>query len=198
MVGCQDLEFRYDQKPILKDISFEARKGQIWTIYGDNGVGKTTLLRCLAGLHQPTHGKVFIEEDKGFDHKIAYLSVKLGLKTALSPILNANTILSLYGKSYDHAIPFLTKLGVDKALQDKPLSCLSSGQQKKVALAIMCAKNAHSWLLDEPFITLDDHARTAFMKLMNEHVWSGGIVLLTGHARPDFGLGFKLEPRKLS
>ena len=133
--------------------------GAFWTLRGGNGAGKTTLLQAAAGLVEPLGGSI---HRKG---ALSYLGHDLALK-GLLPV-------SSYG--VDFAAWDL------EDLRDLPISALSAGQRKRVALALAFDSKRPLWLLDEPLANLDFAFEAKALEAIAAHCAGGGSVLATAH-----------------
>jgi NitT/TauT family transport system ATP-binding protein len=150
----------------LKDISFEVRKGEFIGIVGPSGCGKSTLLSLIAGLLQPSEGKIFIfgEHLKGVNPKIGYMLQSDSLFEWRS--IFRNTLLGLEiqnqlsSRNIQAVEQLLTKYGLS-AFRDHRPSQLSGGMRQRVALIRTLAVNPDILLLDEAFSALDYQTRLA-------------------------------------
>lgn len=164
-------------------------------VRGDNGIGKTTLLRTVAGLHRPLDGQVRWQgvasrgEPPSLHDDLCFVGHENGLNGALSPVENLDVLMRLAGRRV--SVPTirrtLAELGL-KRLAHRPCERLSAGQRRRVSLARLWLTRAPLWLLDEPASALDADARATLCARMAEHVRAGGILLFTTHeqlALPD-------------
>ena len=150
----------------LKDISFEVRTGEFIGIVGPSGCGKSTLLSLIAGLLQPSEGKIFIfgEPLKGVNPKIGYMLQSDSLFEWRS--IFRNTLLGLEiqnqlsSRNIQAVEQLLTKYGLS-AFRDHRPSQLSGGMRQRVALIRTLAVNPDILLLDEAFSALDYQTRLA-------------------------------------
>ena len=144
--------------------------GQILYITGSNGVGKTTLLRTIIGLHKQYHGEIAFH----FKHKLRapnfychYFNNKSNMKDCLTIKEN----LALWGDCKAQ----------NSNINHKLFGELSRGQQQKIALQRLLITKRPLWLLDEPFIHLDKINRLFLTDLLTEHSNNGGIALIASH-----------------
>lgn len=163
---------------VLKDLSFTLSRGHTLFLQGANGSGKTTTLKLCAQLLQPTAGKVVI----GGHIPIAYLAHTNGLRLELTVEQNLLFFSKLRGQQ--HMKPVIASL-LDElnlsTLNEIPLSYLSCGQQRRVALARLFLYPAKLWLLDEPVSNLDEQTVTWFTEKLICHQENGGAALIACH-----------------
>jgi heme exporter protein A len=176
------------ERELFSGIDFEVLPGQCLHIRGENGVGKTSLLRLLTGLAAPETGEVLwgghlIKKDVSEYHsKLLFLGHRDALKEDLSAIENLRMYAAIDGitLSEQDAFASLWRFGL-KGREDLPVNCLSAGQKKRVLMARMLTRCAQIWILDEPFNALDAHAVEELQGLIAEHLQRNGLVVLTSH-----------------
>jgi heme exporter protein A len=176
------------ERELFSGIDFEVLRGQCLHIRGENGVGKTSLLRLLTGLASPESGEVLwgghsIKKDVSEYHsKILFLGHRDALKEDLSAIENLRMYAAIDGitLSEQDAFASLWRFGL-RGREDLPVNCLSAGQKKRVLMARMLTRRAQIWILDEPFNALDSHAVEELQGLISEHLQYDGLVVLTSH-----------------
>ncbi len=147
-------------------------------IRGPNGCGKTTLLRCIAGLFTQESGCVEIATDE----QPLYLGHKPGLSLMLNPLENLRWFLALQGREHrrEDCVSALHEVGLEGS-QQVPCRSLSAGQQRRAALARLKAGSASLWLLDEPFAALDAPGRDIVRSLVRTQCAAGGAVVCATH-----------------
>ncbi len=155
MLRVSKLSCSRGNKPLFGDVSFELKAGQALHLEGDNGVGKTSLLRIVCGL---------------------------SLKEELSALENLMSDAAVAGRTLSEAqaLVALARMGL-RGREHLPLRVMSQGQKRRTALARLLASQAPLWVLDEPFVALDVKAVDGLRGLMAEHVANGGMVLFTSH-----------------
>jgi heme exporter protein A len=176
------------ERELFSDIDFQVLPGQCLHIRGENGVGKTSLLRLLTGLASPESGEVLwgghsIKKGVSEYHsKILFLGHRDALKEDLSAIENLRMYAAIDGimLSEQDAFDSLWRFGL-RGREDLPVNCLSAGQKKRVLMARMLIRRAQIWILDEPFNALDTHAVKELQGLIEEHLQRDGLVVLTSH-----------------
>ena len=168
MIRIEHLRKEYPTAVPLKDVNVEINKGDVISVIGPYGTGKSTLIRCINMLDQPTSGKIFVDGEeitaKGCD--VARIRRKMGMvfqhfnlfphMTVIENIMSAP--MDLLGKSkqeaYDKGIELLRKVGLaDKALNYPDV--MSGGQKQRVAIARTLAMEPEIILFDEPTSALD-------------------------------------------
>ena len=176
------------ERELFSNLSLQLSPGECLHIRGENGVGKTSLLRLLSGLASPESGEVFWngiaikQEASEYHSKLLFLGHRDALKEDLTALEN----LLMYAAIDDLQIPAeealasLWKFGL-KGREDLPVHYLSAGQKKRVLMARMLTRRAQVWILDEPFNALDAQAGYELQSLIGSHLVSGGLVVLTSH-----------------
>jgi heme exporter protein A len=188
MLRVSHLSCSRGNKPLFADVSFELQAGQALHLEGDNGVGKTSLLRIVCGLSPADAGEVSWH-DKTIQHNVAafrsalfYLGHGLSLKEELTALENLMSDAAVSGRSLSEAqaLVALARMGL-RGREHLPLRVMSQGQKRRTALARLLASQAPLWVLDEPFVALDAKAVDGLRGLLAEHVVNGGMVLFTSH-----------------
>lgn len=173
---------------LFRNLNFNLAAGQLLWVQGQNGTGKSSLLKILAGLMLPEKGSVFwqgqtIDNLGAMYYAImSYLGHKDGLKRILTPNQNIKHHITL-GQSE------VTELEMDKMLEllglrshaQTPSQELSVGQRRKVALAALMLKQKPLWILDEPFTALDTQSVKIIKNRINHHLSQGAIVIMASH-----------------
>lgn len=153
MSGLQveNLKFRYEKKGkiILKDINFSIKKGTVIGLIGDNGTGKTTLMKLISGILKPNEGNI----SNGFS-SIGILIEEPALYRDMSVMANLKFYCKLYERDYQIIDEYKDVLGVGNFL-NKRASKLSLGMKQRVGLFVALIASEEFILLDEPTNGLD-------------------------------------------
>jgi heme exporter protein A len=186
MIEVIALDFDYCDTPLLRDVSFQVPQGTLLHLKGSNGSGKTTLLQLIAGLHRPTRGCIQFQNQSIENNRSFYQSQLcfVGHKPGISPYLNLkeNCYFDLhYQAKTTECIYSLAELFSLQHVLDIPCGLLSAGQKKQVSLMRLWYTKAPIWLLDEPFITLDEQKCALLIKKISAHTQQGGTVIITSH-----------------
>jgi heme exporter protein A len=175
---------------LFSDLTFEAIAGEALIVTGPNGAGKSSLLRAIAGLLSLAVG-AFVLEGGDDQQEIGEQAHYLGHADALKSVLTARENLEFWA----------AMLRADKTSPDKeisvaaaldrvglahvagfPISALSAGQKRRVALARLLVAYRPLWLLDEPTGALDAAAQTRLAEIMRAHLAAGGLIVAATHA----------------
>ena len=179
---------------LFQSLNLQLDAGQWLYLQGENGAGKTSLLRILAGLTLPAEGEVLwqntpIGKQRATYHQdLLYIGHHAGLKEDLTLTENLRAQLAIDGvKVTNTAIrEALTRMGLGKR-QHLPARVLSAGQKRRGLLARALLRPAKLWILDEPFNALDVQAIAHVQDLLKSHLANGGLLVLTSHQTPDLG-----------
>lgn len=174
-------------KQIVTDLSFEILPGEIFALLGANGSGKTSTMRTLLGIYQPTSGKLLVNGVRYTPEQsnlVGYLPEERGLYVR-STVIDVMTYFGeLKGMSrsdaHDFSMKFLEKVGLaDKA--KLKVKKLSGGQQQKVQLGVAIINNPKLLILDEPTKGLDPINRKLLLEIVEEYREKGTAVIYITH-----------------
>lgn len=188
MLEVRGLEVMRGDHRLFTDLSFSLQGGELLRLRGSNGSGKTSLLRSVCGLLEPTQGEVLWKGENirsqrdEFNGSLTYLGHHNGIKAELTGFENLRLSNALCGKavSEDRIYEALEAIGLG-GREDLPTHVLSQGQKRRVALARLLLSDADLWVLDEPFTALDVKAVGMLSGLIEEHLQKGRMVMLTTH-----------------
>ncbi len=190
----RDLGCVRGRRSLFRGINAALLPGQLLRVVGANGAGKTSLLRMLCGLLAPAQGQVLWQGQpvhkvrEEFHRQLIYLGHAAALKDDLSPLENLQVATRLGGASPDEAAArqALADAGL-RGREQVPVRILSQGQRRRAALARLPLGRAALWVLDEPFNALDTAATAWLLGLIEAHLRSGGLVVLTSHQAVALG-----------
>ena len=179
---------------LFEGVGFSLGAGQWLQVEGENGAGKTSLLRMVCGLLHMPEGEIRwngeLVGDIGDEYRadLLYLGHAGGIKEELTALENLRIGAALGGQSLDEAVTLkaLQRLGL-KGREDLPARFLSQGQKRRVALARLLTSLAKLWVLDEPFVALDVRAVDMLCAIIAEHLQNGGMALFTSHQAVNLG-----------
>lgn len=188
MLTASNLSLNRGGRRLFSGVSLTVESGQWLHLQGDNGVGKTSLLRLLCGLISLEEGEIrwkgqaTVETPEVFRADLAYLGHQLALKEDLSPLENLLADAAVSGRelSVSEAMDALAQMGL-RSREHLPVRVLSQGQKRRTALSRLIVSNAALWILDEPFVALDATAQNALTGVINAHLSRRGMVLFTSH-----------------
>jgi heme exporter protein A len=188
-VLCADnLACTRGERLIFSRVEFTLESGQVLLVTGANGSGKTSLLRIVCGLLEATTGEVRWDgasaKSLGDDYfaKLAYLGHLNALKDDLSAAENLCIWAALAGAlaAPEEVRAALRQLGLE-GREDLPVRWLSQGQKRRAALARFLVAKRPLWILDEPFAALDRASTATLESVLQTHLQSGGMALLSTH-----------------
>ena len=188
MLSAQGLACLRGDRLLFKNVGFELPAGGLLYVLGENGSGKSSLLRMLCGLLTPENGAVFwnnkkIKEDpESYLSNLTYLGHLNGLKDDLTALENLliNARLAGNAASKQEGLSALTAIGIARCAH-LPARVLSQGQKRRVALAALWLAKTKLWILDEPFAALDVASVEVLAAQLNQHMAHGGMAILTTH-----------------
>ena len=195
MIEIKNLQKKFKNNIVLKDISEHVDKGQVICVIGPSGAGKSTFLRCLNALEQPTSGQVLFEGQNLIglnDKKLDQLREKMGMvfqSFNLFPnmtVLKNITIAPVKVKNINEkeaaktAMELLKKVGLSDKAQQYP-DQLSGGQKQRVAIARALAMSPAVMLFDEPTSALDPEMVDEVLKVMRDLAESGMTMVVVTH-----------------
>ncbi len=185
ILEVSDLAISRGDNLLIENLSFSMAKGDTVWVAGSNGIGKTSLLKCIAGLLRPEGGKVLWRGQDVHKHISSHTGYQ-GHHDAHKPNLTALENLQFWQST------FKTSISPKQALEQVGLSAqerlrakgLSAGQSRRLSLARLLIKQASLWILDEPAAAMDMKGQDVIHALVAEHVKSGGCALIASHTAP--------------
>lgn len=190
---ASELTLSRSEQVLLEGAEIHLAPSTISYLYGENGAGKTSLMRCLSGLLQADAGQVLWQGvpitsmESGYAQDLIFLAHALSMKYELTIKENLTFYAQLRGvkknieSSISQAATYLSLEG----LLNRRFAELSAGQQHKVALCRLVIEPAKIWILDEPFVNLDNKTRLWLAEKIKTFAQQGGVVLFTSHHEID-------------
>lgn len=186
MIKCKNVAKSFDDKAVLKGISFDITEGQIFGLLGPSGAGKTTLINILTGQLSFDGGEVItldkeIEKLTGEDkRKIGIMMDQFGVYERLSCSDNLKIYADIYGIQYSKIKEILQYVGLGGA-EKRSASKLSKGMEARLRLARVFMHSPKLIFLDEPTSGLDPKSMQAIHKLILDKKKEGCTIFLTTH-----------------
>ncbi|AZG14492.1 ABC transporter ATP-binding protein [Cupriavidus taiwanensis] len=205
-LAVQDIHKSFGDNEVLKGVSLTAKKGDVISIIGASGSGKSTFLRCINYLERPKSGQIFLDgeeirtkKDKTGDlvvvepKQLQRMRTKLSMvfqhfnlwahMNVLENIIEAPThVLGLSRKeAEERAREYLEKVGLPPRVEKQYPSHLSGGQQQRVAIARALAMNPDVMLFDEPTSALDPELVGEVLKVMQKLAEEGRTMIVVTH-----------------
>lgn len=186
-VSVNNFRMDFGNDIIIDDLSFAIKRGETFGLLGANGSGKTTVIRALLGIYQPTSGALLIDGqpyavDSGI--KLGYLPEERGLykkETVMTVMIYFGRLKGMTRLAAEKwSLDYLQRVGLaDKA--KTRLDKLSGGQQQKVQLGVTIMNDPELLILDEPTKGFDPINRRLLMNIIEEHKAAGATVIFVTH-----------------
>ena len=160
----------FGRGPVLRDVSLTVRQGETVCLMGPSGLGKTTLLRCVAGLERPESGSV-----TGVPERLGYVFQEDRLCGVFSAVANVRLAT---GRTLPEILRHLEELGLAGSAR-RPGSQLSGGMRRRVAIARAVCAGPQLLLLDEAFKGLDDQCRRDTVAYIRRHTPGASLLCVT-------------------
>lgn len=188
MLEISNLACTRGDHQLFSGLSFSLSAGELLQVQGENGKGKTSLLRTLCGFIVPAAGEIrwrgqdIRELDEEYYAEMVYLGHLNAIKDELNALENLRITAGLAGCEVDdkQVIAALRHMGL-RGRETLPVKVLSQGQRRRVALARLLVGNAPLWILDEPLTALDVGAVGLMQELIGTHLAKNGMVIFTTH-----------------
>jgi len=199
MLEIENVYYRYKtgNVDVLKDISAIFEAGQLYSIMGPSGMGKTTLLSIIAGLDRPTRGAVFIDGDDLMSidlneyrrSKVAMIFQQFHLFPLLTTLENTSYLLESGGikreEAEARAKELLEIVGIDADKHKRYPANLSGGEQQRVAIARALSNGAKLILADEPTGNLDEENSEAVIAILKNLARNEGYCVIVVTHNPE-------------
>ena len=193
MLLVNNLKFERSEKVIFENIHIAASSGKIVFVKGNNGTGKTTLLKTLVNILEPSEGDIFWMGKKiknnifNFYSETTLIMDKPTSSLEMTVIENINfwKQITLSQIKYEEIFNLLEMLRIDQYLK-KQTMYLSLGEIKKLELTRLILEQKKLWILDEPYIGLDKNSIGIINETFIDHVSNNGIIIFSSNYEPDF------------
>lgn len=189
MIEIKDLSFRYGKhNTVFEQLNMNLKAGYIYGLLGENGVGKTTLLRMLAGLRFPNEGSIRVMGHEPRHRSPEFLSEMYYLPEVLAPVnLTLNEYVNLYAPfyprfSHEQLAHYISELGINPS---KKIAKSSHGQQKKAMVCFALACNTRLLLMDEPTNGMDIPSKGIFRRLIASAADDSKCIVISTHQVRD-------------
>lgn len=162
MISIKELSFSYGKLKVFENFNLEVPEGEVCLITGINGVGKSTLLRLIAGALRPANGEIMFNEKMGVDprKKLGFISDILSLYESLTVAQSIDFHMSVYNLSkFDDSLIRHTKIGHTQKIKE-----LSSGQKTIFHLSLILSVEPEVLLVDEIIHSIDAYLRRIFLE----------------------------------
>lgn len=160
---------------VLEGVSFQLAAGSALILRGENGIGKTTLLRAIAGLQPTVNGTI-----KAPDESIAFASHADGIKAQLTVRENLEFWAEVYGNASSDVDAAIQAMNLTELI-DRPAAQMSAGQKRRLGLGRLLVTIRPIWVLDEPTVSLDRASVALFADIVRAHLAGGGAALIATH-----------------
>lgn len=189
MIRIKNLDFSYKHTPVFSNINLCFEKGGIYGLLGENGVGKTTLLKIISGLQRPQKGSCSVDEYTSFDRlpgfleNIFFLPDEAVLPDNATP---ANYIreLGVFYPKYSEGV-FLDLMHEMDVDPERKFKEMSFGQQKKCLIACALSLGTDYVLLDEPTNGLDIPSKADFRRIISKRANDDSTIIISTHQVKD-------------
>jgi len=196
MLTAIDLACVRGDRRLFAHLGFTLESGGRLHVTGENGSGKTSLLRMLCGLSPPESGEIrwqgeaIARQGDEYRKAVLYLGHHNALKEELTALENLRTTAALSGVAVEDAegVELLGRVGL-AGREELPVRFLSQGQKRRVALSRLLWSTAPLWVLDEPFVALDSAAVSWLADIIGAHLSAGGMAVLTSHQEVEITAG---------
>jgi len=200
VIELDNVSYAYEKKLVLRRVNFRVDRGQCAFISGDNGTGKSTLIRLVNGLYFPCAGRYLFENTeitaermkdkrfaKAFHQKIGYVwqnpEAQLFCASVEEEIAFGPRQMGLNEAETTRRVNDALELLGLLSLRHRAPYTLSGGEKKKTAIAAVLAMNPTVWTLDEPLNALDKHSRAWLAEFLSELKKAGKTVVFSSHDR---------------
>lgn len=189
-IYVEHVEKSFGKQKVLHDINLAVHPGEIFGIVGNNGSGKTVLMKCICGFLKPDHGKISVNgklvgKECDFPDSLGVIIETPGFLPGVSGYQNLKILASLKARIDRKEIEdSLRRVGLDPALK-KPVAKYSLGMRQRLGIAQAIMENPDVLILDEPFNGLDKKGVREMRELLKEMKLQDKSILLASHNAQD-------------
>ena len=190
VIEVQNLSKSFGEEQVLKGVSRDFEIGKIHGIVGNNGSGKTVLMKCICGFLKPSGGRVLVNgkevgKDMDFPDDLGIIIETPGFLPNLSGMKNLQILASLKKRASNEVIrEVIRKVGLDPDSR-KPVGKYSLGMRQRLGLAQALMEDPSILILDEPLNGLDKHGVVHIRELIKSLRAEGKTILLASHNQMD-------------
>ena len=190
MIEVQNVTLQIKGKTILSDANLTMEEGRIYGLVGNNGSGKTMLMKCICGFMHPDKGQIYVGGSRvgkecDFPDKLGVIIETPGFLPALSGYKNLKILADLKGRiGKNEIIETLQRVGLNPKMK-KPVSKYSLGMRQRLGIAQAIMENPDVLILDEPFNGLDKAGVAEMRQLLLSLKESGKAIMLASHNAQD-------------
>ncbi|NPA33520.1 MAG: ATP-binding cassette domain-containing protein [Chlorobi bacterium] len=189
LLRLEEVSFGYKRsKPVIKNLSWTVRQGDLWLLKGPNASGKSTLLKLITGVLKPNSGKIHCSEQ--WENRAVLLDV-----TGFIPSVTVMTQMVAYAKMFNgDAEHSLQQMNIPQEFWYKKFSELSAGMRQRARLSILFLKrNPEVIIIDEPFKDLDKDGISLFIDHMKKWYNDGKTIIMCAQAEEGIGEIFDIK-----
>ena len=189
-ISIQNVSKKFSEETVLREVSHDFEEGKIHGIVGNNGSGKTVLMKCICGFLLPTKGKILVRyqqvgKDMDFPEDIGIIIETPGFLPNLSGMKNLEILASLKKKIGSDTIrEVIKRVGLDPSMK-KPVGKYSLGMRQRLGIAQAIMENPSILILDEPLNGLDKTGVKDMRALIKELRCAGKTIILASHNQAD-------------
>ena len=189
-ISVQNVSKSFRQERVLKSVTRDFEKGKIHGIVGNNGSGKTVLMKCICGFLIPTEGEVIVNgkrvgKDVDFPHDMGLIIETPGFLPNMTGVKNLEILASLNKKiGLEEIAAAIRRVGLDP-LMKKPVGKYSLGMRQRLGIAQAIMEDPTLLILDEPLNGLDKHGVREMRQLIKGLKEQGKTILLASHNQGD-------------
>lgn len=190
MIEIEHVCKSFGEEQVLRSVTHTFDRGRIHGIVGNNGSGKTVLMKCICGFLRPDTGRILVNgiqigKDRDFPEDIGIIIETPGFLPHLSGFQNLKLLASLKRRANDDTIrAVLEQVGLDPAMR-KPVGKYSLGMRQRLGLAQALMEDPELLILDEPLNGLDKHGTAHIRGIIKGLREEGKTVLLASHNQTD-------------